>query len=151
MSNFWGEFFLCSGAQKRFDAWKKWIYLHKTFVTMYSIPYTRQTHNWSSDFDILIDVLNHTLFYLWNSLVHFCEFSFYSRPYIALKKKWVKKDDVVFQYIKVTSGVYEGLYLTLCMDFNVIWYITNNIPRLIRPVKIRIKIITLFWCLFLHL
>ena len=33
--------------KKKFDTWKKnllnlnWIYLHKIFVTMYSIPYTR--------------------------------------------------------------------------------------------------------------
>ena len=45
-----------------------------------------QTRNRSSDFDVLINVLNHTLFYrgtVWFIFVN----SFYSRPYIALKKK----------------------------------------------------------------
>ena len=59
MSNFFWEFFLCFWGQKScinevkkcfYDTWKKifnlnWIYLHKIFVMMYSIPYTRGSNS----------------------------------------------------------------------------------------------------------
>ena len=41
MSNFWGEFFYVLGGKFNLN----WIYLHKIFVTMYSIPYTRGQAN----------------------------------------------------------------------------------------------------------
>ena len=67
---------------------------------------------------------------------------FTADPTSPWKKKWVKKDDVVFQMCK------KG-YIWPCAWILTKFDITNNIPRLIRPVKIHIKIITSFYALFL--